>query len=90
MKERDKVMEAVVVHDGHFWVNVNKEFTLERRRELVKDLDNAEKPENLALVDDKLWARIETPHPTRRQKALFTADWRPEQLLRPKKLKERE
>jgi len=92
MKGREEVMEEVVVHDGHFWVNVNKEFPQERRRELIKDIDSPEKPENLALVGNELWARIERPHPTRRQKALFAADWQleVEHLLRPKKLKVRE
>lgn len=76
--------KELVVYDGHFWININNTLSQERKKELKEDLENTD---NLLLVKDELWARVENPHPTRRQKTLCKADWRPEDIESPSLLK---
>jgi hypothetical protein len=77
-------MDELLVYDGHFWININGIVSRERREELKKDIDNTD---SLLLVKDELWARIEQPHPTKKQKTLYKAPWRPEDIAPSRSLK---
>ncbi|MFH1125761.1 MAG: hypothetical protein V1703_01430 [Candidatus Altiarchaeota archaeon] len=66
-------MNDLVVYDGHFWVNIDGILSQKRKTEIKADL---EKTDRLMMVDGILWARIETPHPTKRQKTLYKAPWK--------------
>lgn len=68
MPDRRKLVEGLTVSEGHFWIDINDVLTPQRRDELKAD---ARKTETLMLVKDRLLARIERPHPTRRQMALL-------------------
>jgi len=68
-------MKDLVVYEGHFWMNIDDAVSKERKKELTKDLENTSK---LMLVKDELWARIELPHTTKRQKKIYKADWKEE------------
>jgi hypothetical protein len=58
-------------------MNIEDELSPERKSALKNDVGNTD---SLLLVKGELWARIESPHPTKRQKAFYKADWRPEDV----------
>jgi len=70
-------MKELVVYDGHFWVNIDGILSEKRRQELGRDAENTDR---LLAVNGELWARIESPHPTKKQKMLHKAGWRPEDI----------
>ena len=70
-------MSELIVHEGHFWIRIEDMLCQERKEELKKDLENTDR---LLRVKGELWTRIENPHPTKRQKILHKAKWRPEDL----------
>lgn len=70
----------LVVYDGHFWVRIESILGEKRKEELKSEVDSSDR---LLLVKDEIWTRIEKPHPTKRQKLLFKADWKPEDLGTP-------
>jgi len=70
-------VKELVVYDGHFWVNLSDVLSPDRKKALKEDVENTE---GLILVEDELWARVDSPHPTKKQKAFLKADWRPEDI----------
>ncbi|MBM3308690.1 MAG: hypothetical protein FJY77_00385 [Candidatus Altiarchaeales archaeon] len=70
-------MKELIVYDGHFWVNLSEMLAPERKNALKQDVENTE---GLILVEGELWARLETPHPTKKQKAFYKAPWRQEDI----------
>ena len=69
--------DEVVVYDGRFWVNVEGILTKERRREVMKELENSD---GLLLVDNCIWVRIDSPLPTKRQGRLLNSPWKNEDI----------
>jgi hypothetical protein len=68
---KSRVVEGLAVDNGHFWIRVDGALTPERKSQLK---GGAGKTDTLKVVDgDQLWARIERPHPTRRQRDLLNA-----------------
>jgi hypothetical protein len=77
-------MKDLVVYDGHFWVNMDGILSKKRSEEIRDDARNTDR---LLLVKDQLWARLEKPHPTRKQSQICRATWRPEDVEIPNLLK---
>lgn len=68
MPNRGRLVEGLAVKDGHFLVRIDPILSQYRNVELR---DEASGNDTLRVVGDQLWARIERPHPTRRQMDLM-------------------